>query len=78
MKILVIKPSSLGDIIHALPFLKSVKETFPESEIDWVISEPLMEILEHNPLINNLIPIDKDSWKKLKNLLKKKSAVKTL
>jgi lipopolysaccharide heptosyltransferase I len=69
MKILVIKPSSLGDIIHALPFLKSVKETFPESEIDWVISEPLMEILEHNPLINNLIPIDKDSWKKLKNLL---------
>ena len=68
MEILVIKPSSLGDVIHALPFLNSVKETFPESEIDWVISENLMEILENNPLVNTLIPIDKDSWKKLNNL----------
>lgn len=67
-KILVIKPSSLGDVIHALPFLKAVKDTFPDSEIDWVISKNLQGILEDNPLINRLIPIDKDSWKHVKKL----------
>lgn len=64
MKILVIKPSSLGDVIHALPFLKAVKDTFPDADIDWVISRNLKGILEGNPLINELILIDKDSWKK--------------
>ena len=68
MKILIIKPSSLGDVIHALPFLNAVKKTFPDSEVDWVISKNLMGILEDNPLINELISLDKDSWKSVKKL----------
>ncbi len=63
MKILIIKPSSLGDVIHTLPFLKAVKDSFPESKIDWVISKNLKGLLEGNPLINDLIVFDKDSWK---------------
>lgn len=68
MKILIIKPSSLGDIIHALPFLRAVKDTFPDSSIDWIISRNLQDILDENPLINELIVINKDSWKDLRNL----------
>jgi heptosyltransferase-1 len=68
MKILIIKPSSLGDIIHALPFLKAVKDTFPESRVDWVISKNLKGIIEEHPLIDNLIIFDKDSWKSVKRL----------
>lgn len=68
MKILIIKPSSLGDVIHSLPFLKAVKETFPDAHIEWVISKNLKGIIEENPLINELIVIDKDSWKSVKNL----------
>ncbi len=68
MKILIIKPSSLGDVIHALPFLKAVKDTFPESTIDWIISSGLEGLLEGNPLINELIVINKDSWKRPKNI----------
>ncbi len=70
MKILVIKPSSLGDVIHALPFLNAVKETFPKAEIDWVISKSLKGLLEDNPLINNLIVMNKDSWKNIRRLPK--------
>lgn len=70
MEILVIKPSSLGDVIHSLPFLKSLKDTFKDVHIDWVISKNLAEILENHPLINNLIIFDKDSWKSIKNLPK--------
>ena len=68
MKILVIKPSSLGDVIHALPFLNAVKETFPDARIDWVISKDLKGILEDNPLINELIIFNKDAWKSARNL----------
>ena len=68
MKILVIKPSSLGDIIHALPFLKAVKDTFPHAVIDWVISRNFKGILEDNPLINELIIFNKDTWKSVRKL----------
>lgn len=64
MKILIIKPSSLGDVVHALPFLKSIKTAFPDAQVSWVISKNLRGILEGNPLINRIIEIDKESWKK--------------
>ncbi len=64
MKILIIKPSSLGDVIHSLPFLKAIKDTFKDADIDWIISKNLKGVLEGNPLIDRLIVIDKDSWKK--------------
>ncbi len=68
MKILIIKPSSLGDVIHALPFLKALKESFPHAEIDWVISRSLKGILEDNPLIHELIIINKDEWKSIERI----------
>jgi heptosyltransferase-1 len=70
MEILVIKPSSLGDVIHALPFLSAVKETFPDSRVDWVISRNIKGIIEDSPLINSLIVLDKDSWKRIRNIPK--------
>lgn len=70
MKILIIKPSSLGDVIHSLPFLKAIKNTFHDADIEWVISKSLKEILEGNPLINRLVVFDKDSWTKIGNLSK--------
>jgi lipopolysaccharide heptosyltransferase I len=68
MKMLIIKPSSLGDIIHTLPFLKAIKDSFPDARVDWVISKNLKGLIENNPLINEVIVFDKDSWKKIKNL----------
>jgi len=70
MKVLIIKPSSLGDIIHSLPLLKVIRDSSRDIRIDWVISKNLKEILEGNPLINELIIFNKDSWKNLKNLPK--------
>jgi heptosyltransferase I len=64
LKILVIKPSALGDIVHSLPFLDSVKRRFPEARVHWVVARGLHEILEDHPLISRLWVIDKDHWKK--------------
>jgi heptosyltransferase I len=67
-KILIVKPSSLGDVIHSLPFLNAVRICFPKSEIHWVIAKGLEGILENHPMINKLWVIDKDSWKNIQKV----------
>ncbi len=67
-KILIIKPSSLGDVIHGLPVLHALSLRFPEAELHWVVAKGFAAILEGHPLIHRLWIIDKDSWKKPRNL----------
>jgi len=64
-KILIIKPSALGDIIHTLPVLSVLAENFPKSEIHWVVAKGLHKVLENHPMISKLWIIDKNRWKKL-------------
>lgn len=64
-KILIVKPSSLGDVVHSLPCLNAMKGCFPKAEIHWVIARGLEELLEGHPMIDRLIIINKDLWKKL-------------
>jgi lipopolysaccharide heptosyltransferase I len=64
-KILIIKPSALGDIIHSLPVLALLAEKFPEAEIHWVVAKGLHTVFENHPMISKLWIIDKNRWKKL-------------
>ena len=64
-KILIVKPSSLGDVVHSLPFLNSLKTCYPNAEIHWVIARGLEGLLECHPMVDRLIIINKDMWKKL-------------
>ncbi len=67
-KILIIKPSSFGDVIHGLPVLHALSLRFPEAEIDWVVAKSFADILEGHPLIHKLWIIDKDTWRKVPNM----------
>ena len=64
MRILVVKMSALGDIIHALPVLDYLHQASPGAEIDWVVEEPFREILDGNPLIANLHLVRTKIWRK--------------
>jgi len=64
-KILVVKPSSLGDVVHSLPFLNAIRERFSSAEIHWVIAKGLEDILTAHPMIDKIWIINKDMWKKL-------------
>lgn len=64
MKILILKPSSLGDVIHALPVLRLLRLEFPQAQIDWWILRGLMPLLEGDPDIHRLIPFDRKDWAK--------------
>lgn len=54
-KVLIIKPSSLGDVIHALPVAAALKANVPYADIDWVIGSGYEELLDGNPAVNRKI-----------------------
>ncbi len=58
MRILIVKLSSIGDIIHALPAAAAIRRAFPEAEISWVVEARSAEILRGTSIIDNLIEID--------------------
>ena len=62
MKILILKPSSLGDVIHALPVLRLLKCHFPKSEIYWWLDAALVPLLEKDPDLAGIIPFHRKGW----------------
>ena len=52
MRILILKPSSLGDIICALPVAQSIREQCPEAVISWVVKKRFAEIVRRCPTVN--------------------------
>jgi heptosyltransferase-1 len=64
-KILIIKPSSLGDIVHSLAVLDALHRCFPESEIHWLVAKGLEGILDGHPMLKKVWVIRKDEWKKI-------------
>jgi len=64
VRVLVVKMSALGDIIHALPVLDYLHQVMPGIEVDWVVEEPFRDILEGNPLISQLHVVRTKVWRK--------------
>lgn len=68
MKVLIVKISSLGDIVHTLPALTDAKKNIPDISFDWVVEESFSEIPAWHPAVDEVIPIAWRRWRK--NLLK--------
>src|SRR6185437_3884199 len=49
----------MGDVIHALPAVASLKHSFPRSRVSWVIRPRWLPLLEGNPFIDEIIPLDR-------------------
>ncbi|MFT4553769.1 MAG: heptosyltransferase-1 [Chlamydiales bacterium] len=64
MKILIVKTSSLGDILHTFPALSYLRGKFPEARIDWVVEKPFMDLLVGHPHLNSVIAVDSKQWRK--------------
>jgi heptosyltransferase I len=59
MRILVVRLSSMGDVIHALPAVASLKHSFPHSRVTWVIRTRWMPLLENNPFVDEVVPFER-------------------
>ncbi len=64
MKILIVKTSSLGDIIHAFPVLNYIKAKEPNAEISWVVEKPFASLVEAHPLVDHAYIVETKRWRK--------------
>lgn len=62
-KILLVKTSSMGDVIHNLPVASDILAHFPEAEIDWVVEESFAGIPALHPGVGEIIPVAVRRWR---------------
>lgn len=65
-KFCIVKLSAMGDIIHAMVALQFLKKKFPNSIIDWVVEDGFKSVLENNPHIHKILPVNLKKIKKNK------------
>ena len=63
MKILIVRLSSIGDIVHTLPALVALRRHFPDARIDWLVESRFRDILLDNPQLDELLEIDTLGWR---------------
>lgn len=67
-RILLVKPSSLGDVLHAFPAFYLLRKSLPHAKIDWVINSNLASILSYiRPDLNRIINFRRNDFKNVKN-----------
>ena len=64
MRILIVKLSSIGDVVHTLPAAALLRRAMPKAHISWVVERRASEILKGSPAIDELIEIDTRAWRK--------------
>ena len=64
MKILIVKLSSLGDVIHTLPVLVPLKQKYPDAHITWLVEEEASPLLCDHALIDRVLIFPKSRWKR--------------
>ena len=69
-RILIVKPSSLGDIIHALPLLNGLRRRYPQARISWLLNTEYVDLLKDHPQLDEVIPFDRRQFKTLAGAVK--------
>jgi heptosyltransferase I len=63
-RILIVKLGSIGDIVHTLPVLRTLRVRFPKAFIAWAVEEKLADLLYENPDLDEVIIISTKRWRK--------------
>ncbi|MEO6808780.1 MAG: glycosyltransferase family 9 protein [Isosphaeraceae bacterium] len=62
-RVCLIKPSSLGDIVHALPVLSALRRQWPDARMAWVVNTGLRSLLDGHPDLDEVIPFDRAGFR---------------
>jgi lipopolysaccharide heptosyltransferase I len=61
-KILLIKLSAVGDVVHTIPVLNKLRLRYPAAHLDWLTTPPIAELLRHHPGITSVIEFEREAW----------------
>lgn len=59
-RILIVRPSALGDVARTVPCLASLRRAFPSAELHWLVNRPFIDAIAHHPDLTRAIPFDRD------------------
>jgi lipopolysaccharide heptosyltransferase I len=82
-RILLVKPSAVGDVIHTVPVLAKLRARYPEARIDWMLTPAIAELIRYHPALSNVVPFARQalsrlgrSWSATANLIALLSALR--
>ncbi len=64
-RILLIKPSAVGDVVHTIPVLAKLRARYPSARIDWLLTPAIAELIRHHPALSNVVPFDRHAYARL-------------
>lgn len=64
MKVLLVKTSSMGDVIHTLPAVTDAQKHIPDIQFDWVVEESFADLPALHPAVDQVIPVAIRRWRK--------------
>jgi len=64
MKVLLVRVSSLGDVLHNMPVVADILRHFPHAQIDWVVEEAYVELVQLHPGVRRIIPFSLRRWRR--------------
>lgn len=64
MRVLIVKTSSLGDLVHTFPAVSDAAKAIPDVRFDWVVEEAFTEVPAWHPSVDQIIPISLRRWRK--------------
>ncbi len=63
-RILLIKPSAVGDVVHTLPVLEKLRRRYPQARIDWLITPENADLVRGHPAVSNLLRFARKEFSK--------------
>ncbi len=64
MRILILRTSAMGDVVHALPVLAALRREIPDARIGWVVERPFAPLLEGYDEIEHVFPVELRRWRR--------------
>ncbi|MEO8330906.1 MAG: lipopolysaccharide heptosyltransferase I [Gallionella sp.] len=62
-RILLVKTSSLGDVLHNLPVVSDIVRHYPDAQIDWLVEDSFAELPKLHPAVHKVIPVAVRRWR---------------
>ncbi|HEV2471478.1 MAG TPA: glycosyltransferase family 9 protein [Chthonomonadales bacterium] len=67
-RVLIVKLSAMGDVVHALPVSAALGEAFPHLRLSWVVEEPFAPLLAGNPYLTSVIQLPRARGKQMRTI----------